>query len=172
MAVRKITIYRLTATTDTISNVADKVVFNGSKDTKTQQAFITNYEIGGTAGIGDPQPPEAALGGKQFLGKMEDLYTFFGFLTVRDAGTANGLNTNAVIMDAWEDGNSRSTNWKAGRFGVEFEDFGVKSIIPVRTGANQVGLLFKDLVWKNEFSRKPLQAHFTIRFTKKKGDDN
>lgn len=166
MTTFNITIYRLTATTDDITTT-DKIVFNtASKNTRVPNAFILGYKKTDSASIGDNQAVAQDTGNLQHLGKIEDLYTLYGYISSR---TTNP-NTFLDKLKQWDDEPKVNVNWKNGRFGIKFDEFYIGDVVPVRTGTLQIGLMWVDLEWDNDFRRTPLHAPFTLRFKTSRSD--
>lgn len=158
-----ITIYRLTNPGDTINNVTDKIVFNSptGKSTKNSNAFITDYEINGQSGVGDNQSVAQDTAGLQPLGKVQDLYTFYGYISKLE--DLNGFNAFTVLMSGWDGDPKVNPTWPEGRFGVSFSDFHAWDVVPQGLGAaTQIGLIWQNLQWKNNWKRVPTQGNFIL----------
>lgn len=166
---RTINIFRVTAPGDG-PTVADRIDFNAIKDTSVASAYIVSYEIGGKEALADNQSVQNALEEHQDLGPFEEIFLFRGFIALRDNGIVQGNNAFAQRLRDWKNEAKTNTNFIHGRFGVIFDDFDIESVTPVGTGSDQVGLIMIDLLWKNDFERKPLQANFELIFIKDKGD--
>ena len=167
-----ITLYRVNTAGQGIGNLdANEAIFyNVGTNVNVHAPFITSYRIANTIGIGNNQAAEQDLGDHQDLGPVEQLYILTGYITVR--GTAVGATNIITIMKKWDDEAKTNTNFLHGRFGIDFDDFPNYDIIPVGTGSDQVGLIWKGLDWNPiDFIKHPLRADFEIRLIVDKGDD-
>lgn len=171
-----LTIYRVTNPGDVLGTVPanEKIVFNETDDVNSPNAFIKDYEINNTTGIGNNQAAEQDLGDHQDLGSVENLYAFRGFISQRDKSdaTTQGLNPFTEILKKWDEEPKTNTDFKHGRFGVDMPDHQSYSIVPVGTGTDQVGLIWKGIRWGPlEYTKNPLPAYFEIFSIVDKGDD-
>jgi len=151
--------------------VANNLIsYNSGTNVNIHAPFITSYRIANTTGIGNNQAAEQDLGDHQDLGPVEQLYILTGYITIR--GTAVAPNNLITIMKKWDDEPKTNTNFIHGQMGIDFDDNPNYNIIPVGTGSNQVGLIWKSLDWNPiDFIKHPLRADFEIRLIVDKGDD-
>jgi len=170
MAVGKITIYRVTDPLDNIGNVTDKIEFNINKDTKIENAFITNPKITPSEGIGDNQAPGQDLSGLQPTGRFEKLYELIGFISRVQGTFDDGQNAFVNIMEQWESEAKINDDFNEGRHGIQLDDLRDYDVIPVGTGTDQTGLILLDIAWDYDWLRNPPQAKFTIRLKQSRGD--
>ncbi len=171
-----LTLYRVTDPGDNIGNVPadEQIAFNGTltADVNTEGAFMTDYEIKTTTGIGNNQAAEQDLGDHQDLGSVQELYILFGIIAKRASGTGTGgVNRFVEILKKWDDEAKTNTNFKHGRMGIQIDDFSNYDVVPVGTGATQVGLIWKGIDWNNTYAKRPLRADFQIDLIVDKGDD-
>lgn len=171
-----ITLYRVTNTGDNIGNVPanEKIEFNANTDVDSPNAFITDYQISNTTGIGNNQAAEQNLGDYQDLGPVENMYVFNGFISQRDKTnqTTPGSNPFTAILKKWDEEPKKTDDFKHGRFGIQIDDFVDYNRVPVGSpSASQVGLLWKGISWNNDYAKQPLRADFTIQLILEKGDD-
>jgi len=170
-----ITLYRVTAAGETISTVPanEKIIFNVDEDPNKENAFITRYQLGNTTGIGNNQAAEQDLGDHQDLGPNENLYILHGIITIRDTGTGTGGRNKFVeIMKKWDDEIKTNSNFVHGRFGIQITDFIDYDIIPDGVGSDQIGLIWRNLDWDNNYAEHPLPGRFIIHLIIDRGDDN
>lgn len=179
VALGQIFIYRVTNPGDTLGTIpsTEKIEFNTSKNTKetTTSSVITNIEITGPHGIGDNQGAQIDLSDKQELGRFENSYIIDGFISNPSLGGLFGIAPDVDKLCDWDEGVSKNSNFKHGRFGIQFDFFDRKSLVPVGTGSNQIGLLWKELNWKLDFAKrgsdgKALVAVFRLVLTVSRGD--
>lgn len=167
-----LTLYRVTSPGDNIGNVGitDIIIFNNTANVNSHNAFITEFNITNTTGIGNNQAAEQDLGDHQDLGSVEQLYIITGFISLRTQAEAS---TNFItILKKFDDEIKTNANFVHGRMGIDFEDFGQYDIVPVGTGSTQVGLIWKSIKWGPlDFDRLPLRADFVITMIVDKGDD-
>lgn len=163
-----ITLYRLTNPGDNINNVTDKIFFNYSKSNKLENAYVTEYLIGGESGVGDNQSVAQDTSNLQPLGKFEDSYILRGFISQRDSNS--GFNTLVTLLAQWDNDPKVNSNWPQGRFGIKFDDFRPWDRVPVGTGANQLGLIWQYIQWKNIYGHKDHRANFEIKLKVSRSD--
>ena len=158
----RIIIYRLTAIGDTINNVNDMILFNIAKDTKSVNAFITRVTKGGQTAIGDQQSAGQPTSNLQPLDKIEDLYTFYGFIS--KLNDQNGENALANILVGWDNDSVKvNDSWRQGRFGVQFDDIHGLDVVPANKNSNnQIGLIWQNLTWDLDWTAKPMQGKFVL----------
>lgn len=164
----KITIARLTETTDTLANVSDKIEFNTTTQTKPENAFITAFEEGPTDGVGNNQGAEQELGDQQALGLVEDITKIEGFFSKRNGDNDDGQNQFLILLDTWIAEPKINDNWELGRFAVEDEDDQTHDLLPVRTGTDQIAYLWEKLQRKTDF--KGNRELFTLFLRVNRGD--
>jgi len=172
-----IVLYRVTNAGDNIGNVAanEKITFNVDDDPNKENAFITRYEIKNTTGIGNNQAAEQDLGDHQDLGPVENMYVLYGLITIRNTGTGTDpANSNKFveIMKKWDEDPKLTDDFIHGRMGIEIDDFPNYDRVPVGTGTDQVGLIWRNIDWDNNYAKHPLVAEFTIIMILDKGDDS
>lgn len=170
-----ITLYRVTNPGDNIGNVPadEQIIYNETTDVNSPNAFITTYDISNTTGIGNNQAAEQDLGDHQDLGPVENMYVLRGFISQRDKSDATTLGFNPFIdiMEKWDQQVKVNANFKHGRFGINISDMLRYNIAPVGTGDTQIGLIWKGLTWRQDYSDNPLRANFEIQLIVDKGDD-
>jgi len=167
-----LTLYRVNTPGQDINTLDsnEKIIFNATTDVNVLNAFITAVDIQNTTGIGNNQAAEQDLGDHQDLGSIEQLYTITGFVSKRDS-TPDPTNT-IDILKKWDDGTKTNDNFVHGRMGLAMTDFDQYEIVPVGTGSDQVGLIWKGIKWGPlDFDRLPLRADFVIYMIVDKGDD-
>lgn len=169
-----LTLYRVTEAGDTLANIDadEKILFNATNNVDSPNAFITEYEIPNTTGIGNNQAAEQPLGDHQDLGAVENLYILRGFISPRDKinQTTPGLNPFVDILKKWDDEVKTNDDFKHGRFGIDIDDFPAYDRIPVGTGGDQLGLIWKGITWSNDYAKQPLRADFEIALLLDRGD--
>ena len=166
-------LYRVTAAGEVIGTVPanEKITFSVDDDPNKENAFITRYQIRNTTGIGNNQAAEQDLGDHQDLGPVENLYTLYGLITIRNTGTGTGgINKFVEIMEKWDSEPKINTNFIHGRMGIKIDDFQKYDVVPVGTGANQKGLIWRNLDWDNSYAKHPLPGEFIINMIVDKGD--
>jgi len=169
-----ITLYRVEFTGDNLGNVPanEKIVFNVDDDPNKENAFVTRYQIRNTTGIGNNQAAEQDLGDHQDLGSVENLYVISGLVTIRNKGTGTGgINNFVEIMQKWDEEPKITDDFIHGRMGIVIDDFTPYNVVPVGTGSNQVGLIWRNLDWDNSYKKHPLPGEFDIYLIVDKGDD-
>ncbi len=167
-----LTLYRVNTAGQDIDDLDsdEKIIFNANTDVNTLNAFITAVDIQNTTGIGNNQAAEQDLGDHQDLGSIEQLYTITGFISKRDA--VSFVSNPIDILKKWDDGTKTNDFFVHGRIGLAMDDFDQYEIIPVGTGSDQVGLIWKGIKWGPlDFDRLPLRADFVIYMIVDKGDD-
>lgn len=163
----KISIFRLTLPGDN-ENTVDRIDFNTSQETKIENAFITEYKENPTDGIGNNQGAEQDLGDQQPLGATEDVVKISGFFSKRNGDNDDGQNQNLIHLDLWTNEPKVNDDWELGRFGVTDEDDQTHDLVPVRTGTEQIALLWEKLERNTDF--KGNREMFTLWFRINKGD--
>lgn len=161
-----ITIFRLTESDDTESSVTDKIEFNTTTDTTSENPFINLYEENPTDGVGNNQGAEQNLGEQQALGQVEDVIKVGGFFSQRNANS--GQNVDLVLLTQWANEDKINDNWELGRFGITDSDDLTHSLTPVNTGTDQIALLWEKLERKTDF--KGNRELFTLYFRVNRGD--
>lgn len=168
-----ITLYRFTNPGDTLGGLADteKVVFNDTLDVKSNNAFITSFRVASTIGIGNNQAAEQDLGDHQDLGSVELLYVLNGYVSRRDSNP--DVTTNPISkLKRFDEQVKTNTDYKHGRFGISLNDFLDYSVLPIGTGDNQIGLIWRGIDWNPlTYDILPLRADFQIQLIVDKGDD-
>jgi len=170
-----IVLYRVTNAGDNIGNVPanEKITFNVDDDPNKENAFVTRYEIRNTTGIGNNQAAEQDLGDHQDLGPVENMYVLYGVVTIRNKGTGTGgINNFVEIMEKWDSQPKLTDDFIHGRMGIKIDDFQSYDIVPVGTGSDQIGLIWRNIDWDNNYAKHPLPGEFSIIMIKDKGDDS
>lgn len=165
----KITIFRLTATGDD-QTTSDKIEFNTTDKTNIEAAHITDLQFNPSDGVGNNQGAEQELGDQQALGIVEDVIKITGFISQRNGNLNNGRNSFLVLMDTWEHEAKASKIWKLGRFGFFDEDDHTEDTIPVKTGDNQIALLWERVKWTVDM--KGNRKFFDLYLRVNRGDSN
>jgi len=165
-------LYRLSLTTDD-KTTTDRIDFNDStkndlKDANKENAWLTSIERIGPEGIGDDQPAEANLGSIDALGPVEDVYVLTGKITKTRGTSDDGQNQFLILLDLWSAEPKKSLNWPEGRFGLEDDTDHTNDLVPVRTGSNQIGLIWASYTKKTIFATN--QTEIVIKFRVSKGD--
>ena len=108
-----LTLYRVTSPGDNIGNVGitDIIIFNNTANVNSHNAFITEFNITNTTGIGNNQAAEQDLGDHQDLGSVEQLYIITGFISLRTQAEAS---TNFITILKWV--RSKPYDWDPGSF--------------------------------------------------------
>ena len=163
-----IRIARLTGTSDTVSTSTDKIDFNTDVKTKIENAFITGFEENPTDGVGNNQGAEQDLGDQQALGAVEDIIKIDGFFSKRDGDLNDGQNSFLILLDTWIAEPKINDNWQLGRFGITDADDQTHDLLPVRTGTDQIALLWEKIQRRTDF--KGRREHFTLWFRINRGD--
>ena len=174
-----ITIFRVDVAGDNIGNrpAEDIQLFNDTVNVNDINAFVNDYEISNTTGIGNNQAAEQDLGDHQDLGPVEQMYIVRGFITMRDQSAIGTPGVNPIVdrMKVWDEGTKTSDNFKHGRFGIQIDDMQSYTILPRGSDSvdptDQIGLLWRGITWKQEYDEKPFRAVFEIQFIVDKGDD-
>jgi len=167
-----IQLYRLTNPGDTVSSISstEKVRFNATTDVKSNLAFCTNFRVSSTIGIGNNQAAEQDLGDHQDLGAVELLYIINGFVGRREVDP--DPNNPISQFRKWDEEVKINDAFIHGRFGIQLNDFKDYTIVPVGTGLDQIGLIWKGIDWNPlDYDRLPLRADFQIQLIVDKGDD-
>jgi len=162
-----IRLFYLVATGD--SSINDFLDFNldsRGKSTKIENAFIRKITRTDTDGVGDNQSVEQDLGDKQALGAIETKIILEGFISQRNANS--GTNTFLDQLERYANSSKQSTNWPEGQFGVIDIGDQNNSVIPVRTGSNQIGLIWESYEKISDLAHN--QENFKIVLTVSKGD--
>jgi len=163
-----IRIARLTATSDTVATSTDKIDFNTAVQTKVENAFITGFEENPTDGIGNNQGAEQDLGDQQALGLLEDVIKIDGFFSKRNGDLSDGQNQFLILLDTWINEPKINDNWQLGRFGISDADDQTHDLEPIRTGTDQIALLWEKIQRKTNF--KANREEFTLWFRVNRGD--
>lgn len=165
-------LYRLSLTTDD-KTTTDRIDFNDPgatnyKDPAKENAIITSVQVISTHAIADNQPAETDEGNKNELGLTETEYVLTGKIKNTLGNSSNGQNQFLILLNTWDTEPSVLANWPEGRFGIEDNNNNNNSVIPVRTGTNQVGLQWKSYVRTDDLGKN--ETSFVIRLVKSKGD--
>lgn len=163
-----IRIARLTAASDTVATSTDKIDFNTVVQTKVENAFITGFEENPTDGIGNNQGAEQDLGDQQALGLLEDVIKIDGFFSKRNGDLSDGQNAFLILLDTWINEPKINDNWQLGRFGISDADDQTHDLEPVRTGTDQIALLWEKIQRRTNF--KANREEFTLWFRVNRGD--
>ncbi len=168
----KINLFRLTLTTDTLTT-GDRIDFNdpgatNPKSSKFENAYCTFIDRMSSDGVGDNQGAEQDLGDIQALGPVEDLYTLTGFISKRDGDLSNGQNQFLILLDLWDSEFKNSDNWPEGRFGIKDDGDVTNDLTPVRTGSNQIGLIWESYDKKADLAHN--RVNFIIKLRVSRGD--
>ena len=165
-----ITLYRLTATTDTRSTT-DKIEFNAAVPAERHgdavNAYLFGFKRGPTFGLADNQGATQELGDLQSLGKVEEAYVLEGVITKRDANSGN--NTILNRLRTWEDEEKTTANWPDGRFGIEDTGDHNNDLTPRRTGSTRTGLILEYIQYEVEFPKN--RVGFTMKLRVSRGDE-
>lgn len=163
----KISIFRLSLITDD-ENTIDRIDFNTSIKTDVENAFVTGFKENPTDGVGNNQGAEQDLGDQQALGTVEDIIKISGFFSKRNGDLNDGQNQFLILLDLWAKEPKINDNWELGRFGVLDEDDETHDLVPVRTGTDQIALLWEKLERDTDFKGK--REMFTLWFRINRGD--
>jgi len=168
--VKKITIFRLTATGDTPTT--DPLVFNDptKKDTKVDNGFIFTLEKADPEGLGKNQTAEKNDANIQPTGTIEGTWVLTGFISNIHGNADDGDNSFISKLTEWKDEPPVNTNWPGGRFGIiDLNDI-YNTLLPVRTPVEDVvGLIFSDFKKTDDYQRN--QAKIILKFTRSRGLD-
>lgn len=151
------------------SSITDFLDFNldsRTKSTKIENAFIRKITKTDLDGIGDNQSVEQDLGDKQALGAIETKIILEGFISQRNANS--GANTFIDQLERYADSSKQNDNWPEGQFGIIDIGDQNNSVIPVRTGSNQIGLIWESFDKISVLDKN--QMDFKIVLTISKGD--
>jgi len=162
-----IRIFRLTLSTDD-ENTTDRIDFNTDVKTKIENAFVTGFVNNPTDGVGNNQGAEQDLGDQQALGAVEDIIKISGHFSKRDGDLSDGQNAFLILLDLWASEPKINDDWQLGRFGVLDADDMTHDLIPVRTGTDQIALLWEKLERTTDF--KGNRELFTLWFRINRGD--
>lgn len=151
------------------SSITDFLDFNldsRGKSTKIENAFIRKISKTRSDGVGDNQSVEQDLGDKQALGEIETKIILEGYITQRNSNS--GQNTFLDQLERYANASKQSTTWPEGQFGVIDIGDQNNSVIPVRTGSNQIGLIWESYDKISDLAHN--QETFKIVLTISKGD--
>jgi len=170
---KKFSLYRLSLTTDTEATTLDRIDFNDPtvtdlKDSKKENAWLIEFDRPSADGVGDDQPAEENLGSVDALGSTEDVYILKGIITKTTGDLDDGQNQFLILLDLWDSEPKKLNNWPEGRFGVLDNGDHTNDLIPVRTGSNQIGLIWESYRKKTILAKN--QTEITIRFRVSRGD--
>ena len=113
----KIRIFRLTLAADTKDT--EFIDFNTSKNTKIENAFITEIKENPSDGVGNNQGAELPLGDQQALDQIEDIYRITGFFSKRNGDSNDGMNSYLTTLRQWiNEAKIVDDVWELGRFGL------------------------------------------------------
>jgi len=166
-------LYRLSLTGDDKTTL-DRIDFNDPaatnfKDASKENAWLTEVSVMSTHAIGDNQPAETDQGSKDELGNAEKQYT----LTIKIKNTfgdsSDGQNDFLVLLDVWDSEPSQINNWPEGRFGIEDIHNVVNSLVPVRTGTNQKGLIWQSYSRTDNLAKNETDVIITLQTSKGDG---
>ncbi|MCA9828553.1 MAG: hypothetical protein KC444_09260 [Nitrosopumilus sp.] len=171
---RKINLFRVSLASDDETTL-DRIDFNNPanadlKDAKKENAWITSVERISGQGVGDDQPAEEALGSKDATGPVDDTYIITGKITRTSGDLDDGVNQFLLHLDLW-DAESKTVGgveWGEGRFGIIDDNDHTNDLIPVRTGTDQIGLIWESYTKKSILATN--QTEFIIRLTVSRGD--
>ena len=169
----RVTIYRLTGEDDD-DTTSDKIIFNdvasriSKKDASVENAFCIEIIRFPTKGIADNQGVDQDLGDVQSVGNVEDVYQIEGIITKRSGNSDDGNNSFLQKLKSWDEEPAVNLSWREGRFGFIDEGDHSKDVIPVRTGTDQVGLIWQDITYKSSFGEN--LEKITIRLRRSRGD--
>lgn len=163
----KISIFRLTLDTDD-ETTTDRLDFNTVVQTKVENNFITEFVESPTDGVGNNQGAEQKLGDQQALDTVEDIVKISGFFSKRDGDLNDGQNQALMLLDTWINEPKINDDWQLGRFGVLDADDQTHDLIPIRTGTDQIALLWEKLQRTTDF--KGRRELFTVWFRVNRGD--
>jgi len=164
-----ITLYRVTNPGDGIS-VTDKIIFNNSKNTGIENAFITGVKIVPSEGIGENQAPGQDLSDYQPVGRFEKVYELTGFISLVKGTGGDGLNAFVTTLEKWERESKNNDNFAEGRMGIQIDDMRKYDIVPSGTGTNQIGLLLQTIQWDLNWERKVPRVMIVIPLVTSRGD--
>jgi len=163
----KISIFRLTLDDDD-ETTTDRLDFNTVVQTKVENNFITEFVESPTDGVGNNQGAEQKLGDQQALDTVEDIIKISGFFSKRDGDLNDGQNQALIQLDLWINEPKINDDWQLGRFGVLDADDQTHDLIPIRTGTDQIALLWEKLQRTTDF--KGRRELFTLWFRVNRGD--
>ena len=166
---KKVTLFRLTANGDS-SSTTDRIDFNDDavgKSTKVTNGFITKISKESSDGVGENQSVALPNGDIQALGPIDGLIILEGFIAKRDNG-GNGHNGYLDLLNTWDSEPKVNDSWKNGRFGLIDNGDHNNDVIPVRTGSNQIGLIW--VSYKKESDLGKNQERIRLIFKVSKGD--
>ncbi len=151
------------------SSITDFLDFNldsRGKKTNIENAFIRKITKTKSDGVGENQSVEQDLGDKQALGEIETKVILEGFISQRNA--SSGANTFLDQLERYANASKQNTNWPEGQFGVIDVGNQNNSVIPVRTGSSQIGLIWESYESVSDLGKN--QEDFKIVLTVSKGD--
>ncbi len=165
----KVNLYRLSLVGDTKTTV-DRIDFNiaADKDTKVENAYMLNINRENSDGVGDNQGAEQDTGDIQALGAVEDQYVLQGFISKRTGDLDDGQNQFLILLDLWDKEAKQTDNWPEGRFGIEDVGDLTNDLVPVRTGSNQIGLVWESYSKKSNLTKN--RVDFVLKFRISRGD--
>jgi len=167
---KKITIFRLTGTSDT--SATDPLVFNDvtKKDTTNENGFILSLEKTDPEGLGKNQTAEKNDANIQPTGTIEGTWILTGFISNIHGSGNDGDNAFIKKLTEWKDEPPVNSNWPGGRFGIIDANDIYNSLAPVRTPVEDViGLIFSDFKKTDRYLRN--DALITLKFTRSRGLD-
>lgn len=140
-----ITIYRVTNPGDTIGTIAasEKLQLDVDVDPTQPTAKCHDWNVDGNRDVAQNAVADQDLAEHQDTGLGDEVYTFLISISKRANGSSGGTNAEASKLESWYQGGSENANFPAGRFGVQINDFSIKSLIPTSTK----GLYFKSRKW-------------------------
>lgn len=173
MAVGKVTLYRCTSAGQTIANVpaTEKIEFNINKDTKIENALVTQVQIIPSEALGENQSPGQEFSNKQALGRFEKVYILTGKITRIQGTNDDGQNAFVAILEAWESQDKQNSIFSEGRHGIQIDDMRDYDVIPTEASSGDVvGLILQNIQWTLDWTATPPQAKFVIPLTISRGD--
>lgn len=156
-----ITIYRVTNSGDTIGNIAagEKLELDLDTDALLKTAHCHDYSIEGGRDVAQNAVADQDLAEHQDTGLGDEIYAFFISIAQRSNSVVGGTNSEAQKLEDWYQEGSETDDFPAGRFGVQINDFVVKSLVPTSTK----GLYFKYRKWYPEPDLKgPIFCNMTF----------
>jgi len=140
-----ITIYRVTNAGDTIGNIstAEKLELDLDVDPLQPTAKCHDWNIDGARDVSQNAIADQDLAEHQDTGLGDEIYNFLISISKRANGSSGGLNAEAAKLEQWYQSSSETTDFPAGRFGVQINDFAIKNLVPTSTK----GLYFKSRKW-------------------------
>lgn len=140
-----ITIYRVTNPGDTIGNIAatEKIELDLDVDPTLPTPKCHDYFIDGDRDVAENPIADEDLAEHQDTGLGDEIYWFLISISKRSNGVSGGINVVAQRLEDWYQQGSENDNFPAGRFGIQINDFAVKTFVPTATK----GLYFKRRKW-------------------------